>query len=242
MEVELFAIRCDINQACIKENVSKIIIVTDSIHAVKKIFDRKSHLFQSHTVAILNKLRNFFIKDCENSIEFWKCLSRLKWRFHKDIDKDSKSFNLTPSYPCKTSWDYCKKLDSDDIIKQWKMTFQTSDGKGKHFLDLLDNNFDTIEPTYTKGGPWLQAFGHSNSLCAWATRAITNHTPIGEFHLRFFPNKDFKCPCSYPIKSRRHILHKCKRFNGYWNPRRDSLNHFTMFLITNPHTFAFTVS
>jgi len=118
MEVELFAIRCDINQACIKENVSKIIIVTDSIHAVKKIFDRKSHLFQSHTVAILNKLRNFFIKDCENSIEFWKYLSRLKWRFHKDIDKDSKSFNLTPSYPCKTSWDYCKKLDSDDIIKQ----------------------------------------------------------------------------------------------------------------------------
>ena len=155
MEVELFAIRCSINQAYIKENMSKIIIVTNSIHAVKKIFDSKLHPFQSHTVAILNELRNFFIKDRENSIEFWECPSRLKWRFHKDIDKDSKSFNPTPSYSCKTSWDYCKKPDSDDIIKQWKMTFQASDGKGKHFLDLLDDNFDTIKPAYTKGGLWL---------------------------------------------------------------------------------------
>ena len=166
-------------------------------------------------MAILNELQNFFIKDRENSIEFWECSSCLKWRFHKDIDKDSKSFNPTPSYLSKTSWDYCKKSDSDDIIKQWKMTFQASDGKGKHFLDLLDNNFDTIEPTYTKGGPWLQVFGHSNLLYAQATRAITNHAPIGEFHLRFFPNKDFKCPCSYPIESRRHIFHECKRFNRY---------------------------
>jgi len=57
MEAELFAIRCGINQACIKENVSKIIIVTDSIYAAKKIFDSKSHPFQSHTAAILSELQ-----------------------------------------------------------------------------------------------------------------------------------------------------------------------------------------
>jgi len=49
-EAELFAIRCSINQACIKENMSKVIVIIDSIHAVKKIFDSKSHLFQSHTM------------------------------------------------------------------------------------------------------------------------------------------------------------------------------------------------
>jgi len=59
-EVELFAIRCGINQACIKEEVSKIIVVTDSIHAAKKIFDSKSHPYQSHTMAILSKLCCFF--------------------------------------------------------------------------------------------------------------------------------------------------------------------------------------
>jgi len=224
-EAELFAIRCSINQACIK-GVSKIIVVTDSIHAVKKIFDSKLHPYQSHTMAILSELRYFFKTNQENSIEFWECPSHLKWRFHNDVDKDSKSFNPTPSFLCKISWNYCKKTDSDDIINQWKMMFQASDGKGKHFLDLIDDNLNTIKPAYTKGGPWLQVFSHSNSLCARAMRAITNHAPTGEYQLRFFPNEDFKCPCNnYPIESRRHILHKCRRFNGYWNPRRDSLNH-----------------
>ena len=222
--------------------MSKIIVVTNSIHATKKIFDSKLHPFQSHTTAILSELRHFFNKNHENSIEVWECPSCLKWRFHKDVNKDSKSFNLTPSYPCKIYWDYCKKSDSDDIINQWKMIFQVLDGKEKHFLDLLDDNFDTIEPAYTKGRLWLQVFGHSNLLYTRTMRAITNHAPIVEYRLRFFPKEDFKYPCSYPIESRRHILHKCMRFNGYWNPRRDSLNHFTMFLITNPYAFAFTDS
>jgi len=114
---------------------------------------------------ILQELQEFFNSNLDNSIEFWECLSRLKWRFHYDVDKDSKSFHPTPSYPCKISWDFCKKTDSDNIIKQWKMTFQASDGKGNHFLDLLDNDFNPIEPSYIKGSPWLQSFGYSNLLC-----------------------------------------------------------------------------
>ena len=66
------------------------------------------------------------------------------------------------------------------------MTFQVSDFKGKQFLDLLDSNDNIIEPLYIKGRSWLKFFGHSNSLCARASRAITNHAPIGEYRLRFF--------------------------------------------------------
>ena len=242
-EAELFTIRCGINQACSFANVSKIIIVTDSIHVARKIFNSDSHLFQIHAAAILKELRKFFISSDANSIEFWECPSKLKWRFHHDADKDSKSFTVTPSYPCKISWDFCKKSDSNDIINQWKMTFQASEGKGKQFLDLLDDNLNTTELSYTKGGPWLQMFGHSNSLCAYATRVITNHAPIREYRLRFFPSLDFLCPCNnYPIESRRHILHKYKRFNGYWNPRRDTLKHFVMFLIANPNAFTFDIN
>jgi len=130
MEVELFTIRCGINQACFKENVTKIIIITNSIHAAKKIFDSKSHPFQSHTAVILSELRDFFNSNRNNSIEFWECPSHLKWRFHHDVDKDSKLFHLIPTYSCKISWDFCKKTNSEDIINQWKMTFQASDGKG----------------------------------------------------------------------------------------------------------------
>ena len=153
METKLFAIRCSINQACSKENISKVIVIMDSIHTVKKIFNSKSHPFQSHTAAILSVLWGFFNSNCDNSIEFWECPSHLKWRFHHDVDKDSKLFYPMPAYPCRISWDYCKKTDSDDIISQWKMTFQALDRKDKHFLDLLDNDFNTIKPSYTKGCP-----------------------------------------------------------------------------------------
>ena len=151
-----------------------------------------------------------------------------------------KAFNPTPAYPYKTSWDYNKKTEYDDISNIWKMMFQASDGKGKQFLDLLDNNSNDIEPSYVKGEPWLQVFGQLNSLCPYMTRAIMNHAPIGEYRLRFFPREEFKCPCGvYSIESRRYILHDCKRFNSYWNPRRDSLSHFVIFLKTNSNVFAF---
>ena len=78
LEAELFAIRCGINQACNKEDVSKIFVITDSIHAAKNIFNSFSHPYQSHSTAILSELRQFFNKSQDNSIEFWECPSRLK--------------------------------------------------------------------------------------------------------------------------------------------------------------------
>ena len=138
----------------------------DSIHVAKKIFDPGLHPLQIHSVAILRNLRNFFTSNESNSIEFWECPSKLKWKLHHEVDKDSKSFVVTPSFPSKTSWEFCKKSDSNELINLWKMTFQASDGKGKNFLELLDDNLDIILPFYTKGGPWLQLVSHSNSLCA----------------------------------------------------------------------------
>ena len=69
-EAELFAIRYGINQACNKENISKMIIVTNSIHAARKIFDNKSNPYQIHSTAILCELQHFFSAHQRNSIEF----------------------------------------------------------------------------------------------------------------------------------------------------------------------------
>jgi len=96
------------------------------------------------------------------------------------------------------------------------MIFQALDSKGRQFFNLLDDNFNVIESSYAKEGSWLQSFGHLNLLCVCSMRAITNHAPIGKYRLRFLPNKEFKCQCgTYPIESRRHILHDCMRFNRY---------------------------
>jgi len=182
-EAELFAIKCGINQAYSKENISKIIVVTNSIHVAKKIFNNKSYPYQIYMTAILCELQQFFTTSQENSIKFWECPSHLKWRLHQSVNKDLKLFNPQPILLSKLSWDYCKKIDSDNIINLWKMTFQASDGKGRHFLDLVDDSCEDIELSYIKEGPWLQSFSHSNSLCTRVTRAITNHAPIGEYCL-----------------------------------------------------------
>jgi len=69
-ETELFVIRCGINQSSCLNNISKIIIITDSIHAIKRIFDLSIHPFQVQSAAILNDLCYFFNRYRNNSIEF----------------------------------------------------------------------------------------------------------------------------------------------------------------------------
>jgi len=126
-KAELFAIRCSINQASNHNGISKIIVITNSIHAAKKIFNLSLHPFQVHSVAILTELWKFFLQHWDNSIKFWKCPSYLNWSLHKIINKDSKAFNLSLFFSCKISWDFSKKKECDNILNIWKMIFQALD-------------------------------------------------------------------------------------------------------------------
>ena len=100
---------------------------------------------------------------------------------HDIVNKETKKFDLISIFPCKSSWKFNRKNECNEILNNWKITFQASDDKERYFLDLLDNDLNSIELTYSKGGSWLRFFGHSNSLCTKATRAITNHTLIREY-------------------------------------------------------------
>ena len=73
-EAKLFAIKCGINQATSNNNISKIVVITDSIHTAKRIFNLSSHVLQIQSMAILGDLHHFFSKDLNNSIEFWELL------------------------------------------------------------------------------------------------------------------------------------------------------------------------
>ena len=202
-EAKLFAIRCGINQILRFNNISKIIIITDSIHIAYKIFNYLVHPYQIQSAAILLDLCAFFNSYANNSIEFWECPNYLNWYLHKKVNQETKTFNLILLFLNKNSWDFSKKNKSNNILNAWKMMFQVSNLKGNYFLDLLDDDVNIIELTYVKRGSWLKMIGYLNLLCGQATRAITNHAPISEYRLRFFPRKEFKCSCSkYPIESR----------------------------------------
>ena len=152
-EAELFAIRYSINQASNWEDISKIIVITDSIHRAKKIFDPSLYPYQIHVVVILNKLCKFFVRNQNNLIKFWECPSQLNWSLHKVVNKYSKVFNSSPVFLCKMLWDFSRKTECDNVINNCKMTFQASDLKGRQFLNLLNKDFNIIEPYYVKGGP-----------------------------------------------------------------------------------------
>jgi len=98
-KAKFFAIRCGINQVFHLQDIFKIIVVTDSIHTAKKIFDPSSHLLQKQVALILNNLREFFNHHHENTVKFWECPSKSKWNLHKYVDIETKSFNLTPLLP-----------------------------------------------------------------------------------------------------------------------------------------------
>ena len=91
------------------------------------------------------------------------------------------------------------------------MNFQASDYKGRNFLNLNNNNGNPICPTYLKGKAQLKDFSFSNLLCTCITRLTTNHTPIGEYRQRYFPNISIVCLCgNSSIETRIHILYNCK--------------------------------
>ena len=116
IKAELFAIGYGINQAISLLGISKIIIITNSIHAVRTIFNSLIYLFQVHSAAISKELRKFFIANNDNSIEFWKYPSHCNWPLFKSIDRDTKHSHQMLLLLCKSSWDFSKKSKCDDII------------------------------------------------------------------------------------------------------------------------------
>ena len=114
------------------------------------------------------------------------------------------------------------------------------DEQSQHFLELLDDDNKLIKSSYTKDGLWLKYFKHSNLLCVRASRTIVNHAPIGKYQLKFFSQEEFKYSYShYPIEIRQYILYKYRRYNKYWNLRRDTIAHFILFLEFNNNAFSF---
>ena len=101
IEAALFAIRCGINQATQIPGTSRIIIVTDTLHVARRIFDSTIHPYQSQSIAIFKDLRKFFNEHSNNSVEFWDYPSNKDWHLHTQVDKETKKFDLIPLYPSK---------------------------------------------------------------------------------------------------------------------------------------------
>ena len=93
-KAELFAIKYSINQAASNNNISKIIVVMNSIYVVRKIFN------------------------LEKYIKFWECSSHCNWYLYKVVDTETKSFKLILLLSSKLSWNFSNKTEYNDLIKK----------------------------------------------------------------------------------------------------------------------------
>jgi len=114
---------------------------------------------------------------------------------------------VIPTLPSKNSFLFSKKKECDDILKEWKTSFSSSQKKSQLFLDFEDKKEQVLKLTYAKGGSWLLSIGFFNSLCAQFTHMTTGHAPIGKYHQRFFPNFSTSYPCSkVEVQTHEHIV------------------------------------
>ena len=108
------------------------------------------YLYQLHIIAIFSNLRKFFDKNTSNLISFWDCPSNDKWSLYLLVNKKSKFHKISLILPSKISWELSKKEEYNLVIRKWQMYFQAFDYKRRYFLDLNNNNNQSICPTYSK--------------------------------------------------------------------------------------------
>ena len=99
-KAKLFTIQCGINQAVAISNINCIIVITDSLHTTRKIFNSSVHPYQIHSAVVSQELREFFSKDIHNYIKFWDCPSKQKWLFL--VDKETKNIVSILLFLCKS--------------------------------------------------------------------------------------------------------------------------------------------
>jgi len=111
------------------------------------------YLYQLQSVLISQDLREFFKKDNNHHIKFWDGPSNQRWYLYNIVDKEAKKFNMSLIFPCKLSWNFSRKTECESILNFWRMTFQASDDREYHFLDLLERGSNLLEPSTANSRP-----------------------------------------------------------------------------------------
>jgi len=237
---ELMAIYIGLTPAMAIDDTHNITIITDSIVATKKILESHVNPYQNIALPLIANIKLFLGRDRQNTIHFWYCPSKAEWPRHKLVDDQVKATASTPTLPSKNSFLFSRKKECDNILKEWQVSFSSSQKKDQLFLDFEDEKERVLKPTYVKGGSWLPSIGFSNSLCTRFTHMTTGHAPISEYCQRFFPNSPTSCPCSkVDVQTREHIVMQCDQYKQSTRPCNTVINSFVHFLADNPSAFSF---
>jgi hypothetical protein len=182
-DAELFAIRLGLLRCLRLEDIETILVFTDSVASAHTVVDPSTHLGQSHSLVVIWALIPWLEADPLCKVQFWYVPSQARWDNHGEVHKYVTSTTgkvaVTPA-TCATL-NFCREKSSAQNLDHWDNMFNDPKYRSSNFLHLWGKEGKMPRPSSYKGGKWLQAFSLDVRLCARASRAILNHTPIGDY-------------------------------------------------------------
>ena len=177
--------------------VECIILITDLLESARWAVDLSVHSGQAHSLAVCFALRSFFSQGHGYMIDFWDCSSKTEWSLYQLVHNDVTNTRVSAGPHPATSINFLYSKSIISCLNIWRTLFNCPTIQGWHFLPLRDRNWWFLQPSYFKSGSWLPHISQLVILYARVTRAILNHTPIGEYRQHFFPAECTQCLCSH---------------------------------------------
>jgi hypothetical protein len=211
-DAELLALCTGIHSATSVPGSQLIVVFTDSLLSAESLVNPVPKSSQEHCIASCQMLIDWLEVDPLQEISFVHARSRLLWSIQREaynLANSQEACRPMPECPF-VSLNFARKRVTDLCKEAWKTSFCTTAYRGSSFLDFNGSNDKPLFPSYADGGTWLQHLDNT-CLCAWVCRAVLDHTPHGEFWMRFHIEGDLYCGYCWSgaIQSQQHLILRC---------------------------------
>jgi hypothetical protein len=236
-DVELLAIsQAVIGISEILPQLGEVHIYSDSVKALKWVFDVSSHSSQDCSLAALWTIRPWLEKSPDTRVFLHHVNKDVGMDAHSLVHLFATSVRVEAGgAPVRTA-DSARAAATSAMLGDWALMLRDPKYIGRNFLRLRAGA-EAVAPSHIGGGPWMKGVQRSHRLTARLVRAVTGHAPIGEYSERFF-RESSRCMCSHPWESVVHIIHLCPLYTRNPSPgKRYQLVEFVKFLKKNPRAF-----
>ena len=159
-------------------------IYSDSLKAIRWLFDASNHLSMDCSLAALWAIRPWLDEAPDTKI--------FLHHIHKDVGLDAHSLvhlfatsiRVEAGSAPGRSFDSARAVSTAAMLTDWNLLLRDVKYTGHNFLHLCFGG-SPVTPSHIGGGPWLRGVQRSNRLTAQLTHACTGHAPIGEYAARF---------------------------------------------------------
>jgi hypothetical protein len=161
-EAEHFALQLGISAALAK-GCQKLVIFSDSLPAVKSLFDvelRSGQIFSLDACCVVGP---WLAGDPDCSVHLWFVPSRLEWGMQKQAHDAAIALKIAVGRCPRTSCDFMLQRFDIEATKAWHEKFKDPSYHGHSFLDLKGSKGCPLQPSTCKGGPWMSESAFSTA-------------------------------------------------------------------------------